>query len=689
MRALVFASLVLAAQDSPITRVVNLIEELQSRIEADGKQEELLWNRYACWCENMTKKKADTIHETRREINQAMRKVLKNKSIAATKKHQIEKAEKAIQDAEDAIAQAVNLRNNAKTEYDAKKADAAETLEALQRAIKALQGAGTKTAFLQSPELAALKSRLSTLMVGGTMSEKQMSLAAQIVVPDHIKGRDKADTYSPQSATIQGILKDMYSQFAQDVQEADVEEAKQNKDHEEFVADQNSTIALEQKKKERYEVRKAEAEATEAEATALHTDKTEQLEHDSEFFSTTKKACEEKKEEYDTRESLRTEELQGIEEALKLLKKNRGLFSSAIKPGQETVSFLQMTSPRMAAFRALRDGAQATKSLRLAALAANVKMSDRKFTAVLKAIDDMFKTLDEEERKDFQDREWCQTTQHQRTEDKKNFLFLSEKAQDQANYLQRKIDTNKDEISQCTKDKAAANNTRDELLDQRTAENSEFLEAKDEDEQAVEVLRQVIGHLSKFYKKNEVKTGKLEEMNLAQEPEFEVSEEQAPDATLSDKGNRSKESKGIISTLTMIKTDLENEIKSGIQNEAQAQTEYEAQDKDLRELIANLKAQIVELEEANSELSQKKNEQETTRDNNKTNAGDEQELIDGDQPRCDQLVNTFEQRREKRALEKQGLTQARDFLSAAPDVSLLTTTQDKFAAMTFRNIQPH
>jgi len=685
----VAAALALSAQESPITRVVNLIEELKTRIEEDGKSEELLWNRYACWCENMTKKKADTIHETRREINQAMQKVLRNKSVSAQKQHQIELAEKAIQDAQDAIAQAVNLRTKAKADYDKKKADAAETLEALQRAIKALSGAGTKTAFLQSPEMVSLKKRLSTLMVTGSFNDKQMALVSQIVVPDHIKGRDKADTYAPQSETIQGILKDMYSQFAQDVQEADVEEAKQNKDHEEFVQDQNDTIALNQKRKERFQNRKAEADATAAEATALHSDKTDQLTHDTDFFAATKKACEAKKAEYDTRSNLRSEELDGIKEALKLLKKNRSLFNSSIKPGQETVSFIQVSTPRNSAFNVLKRYAKEVKSLRLAAIAANVKVSDRKFASVLKAIDEMFETLAAEERKDFQDRDWCLKTQHQRNEDKKNFTFLADKAQDQANFLQRKVDTNTATIEQCTTDKAAAKRTREELLQQRTSENSAFLKAKDEDEQAVAVLKEVIHHLSKFYKKNEVDTGKLEEMNLVQEPEFDVSEEQAPDATLSHHGNRSKESKGIISTLTMIKTDLENEIKAGIQNEADNQSEYEAQDKDLADLMANLKAQIAELENTNSELRDEKASQEETRDNNNTNAKDEQELIDGDKAKCDQLVNTFEQRRDKRALEKQGLEQARDFLAAAPDVSLLTTPEEKFATMNFRNIAPH
>jgi len=64
MRAFIFVLLVavpalgLEAKKNPITKVIELIEELRDKTIADGKAEELVYNRMACWCEATTKSKA-------------------------------------------------------------------------------------------------------------------------------------------------------------------------------------------------------------------------------------------------------------------------------------------------------------------------------------------------------------------------------------------------------------------------------------------------------------------------------------------------------------------------------------------------------------------------------------------------------------------------------------------------------
>ena len=69
-------------------------------------------------------------------------------------------------------------------------------------------------------------------------------------------------------------------------------------------------------------------------------------------------------------------------------------------------------------------------------------------------------------------------------------------------------------------------------------------------------------------------------INLLQKkraPVFEVSADQAPDSTFSSAGKSSGASKGIISTLTMIKEDLDDEISNGVKEEEESQAEFEAQ----------------------------------------------------------------------------------------------------------------
>merc|ERR1719335_1982960 len=85
-----------------------------------------------------------------------------------------------------------------------------------------------------------------------------------------------------------------------------------------------------------------------------------------------------------------------------------------------------------------------------------------------------------------------------------------------------------------------------EMEDQRKEENQQFLQAKSDDEGAIELLEQAKAALSKFYEKNKIEMGPIQggvkdvllQEPQKEEPAFKVHEDQAPDATFSHKGHR-------------------------------------------------------------------------------------------------------------------------------------------------------
>merc|ERR1719198_2239548 len=108
----------------------------------------------------------------------------------------------------------------------------------------------------------------------------------------------------------------------------------------------------------------------------------------------------------------------------------------------------------------------------------------------------------------------------------------------------------------------------------RAEERAVFESKKADDQAAVSLLTAAIESLTAFYKNNDTGMGEVQgSINLLQgkgrEPVFEVSADQAPDATFTSAGKSTGEAKGIISTLTMIKEDLEDEIKNGEKNDAE------------------------------------------------------------------------------------------------------------------------
>merc|ERR1719486_934665 len=80
-----------AAQGSGavVGRVVTLIEDLKAKIVADGKAEQKMYDKYACWCEGTSARKANDIHKAMADIKALGAKILSNKGLVATRAAEI------------------------------------------------------------------------------------------------------------------------------------------------------------------------------------------------------------------------------------------------------------------------------------------------------------------------------------------------------------------------------------------------------------------------------------------------------------------------------------------------------------------------------------------------------------------------------------------------------------------------
>merc|ERR1719379_2931254 len=75
-------------------------------------------------------------------------------------------------------------------------------------------------------------------------------------------------------------------------------------------------------------------------------------------------------------------------------------------------------------------------------------------------------------------------------------------------------------------------------------------------------------------------------------------QDDAPDATFSSAGSRKGQNKGIVSILTMLKEDLQDEIKNGAKEEAATHAKFEAAVADAKATIARLTERKTNLEES-------------------------------------------------------------------------------------------
>jgi len=662
------------ATGSPVERIVKLLESLKDKTVGDGKHEQQIYDKYACWCEKTSKRKADDITQAQEDLRALGQRILKLKGTVATRTAEIAELTQQIKDNENEQEDLTSVRQKQNGAWAESSAEVKQALAALQDAIKVLAEATTPGAALiqenhQMRSRYAVTAVLDNLPSRIGLEPSRMALLSEFTSA-------KAG-FAPQSATIQGMLGDMYLTFSNNLESDTQEEANRNHDFEQLYAtieEENNKMKAERARKE---TEKAEAEAMLADTTKAYEDTEKQMKADIEFFGQTKEACLSKHDEWTLRKKLRDEEVDGIEKALEILTSDeaRELFAKSIKPGVET--FLQISSspsllqdsagaPASRAYNAVKAQAKKTHSVRLAALAVQIRTAKAgHFDGVIKAIDEMLKTLEEEGAADLAKKTQCLDEYQSITKTVKDLDWKIKNNLAKIAKLEKLIELRTKEKEETIAKREETESYIKDIKAERKEEHEAFLQAKQDDEDAVDLLEKARAAFASYMKKNNVKVGEIQGSVkfLQEEPVFSRDEDDAPDATFSGKGNNKGKSKGILSLFDYITEDLKDEISNGRKAEAKSQEEFEAELATAEKLVEDLKEKTVTLEGIIAKRQEDKKEENTDMKENNKDRDDELAYQAKIKPDCDWILKAFDQRADARAAEAAGLTSAKEFLA--------------------------
>jgi len=563
--------------------------------------------------------------------------------------------------------------------YDEDKTEGEQCIGALEAAIKVLTGAGGKKGkFLQTLQEAQLLSTLGGLrgvlgasVTRSTVSEKNMNLIRQFIdTPDDFLGakngvselqtqNNPMGDYAPQSSQIQGILKGMYDTFTMDLEKSNVDESNKQKAFEELMETKKSEENVLAATLQRSEKDSAEKTKQLADSKSTRDDTSDQLEADEKFFALTKQSCKEKAQAWAERTRLRAEELQGMRTAVEILssKDAQKTFGDSAKK----LLFLQISAQPThakanAAYQQLKTMAGKFGSVSLAQVASEVRLGGH-FDKVIHMIQNMVLKLKEEGKDDIEHRDRCETKQdkNKKTMEDLNFNIDKLKAKlgrwaDEQKALKTKIALTQTSIKKSQK-------TIKEMKAQRAKEYDDYSVAQKDDLEAVRLITSAIASLSKFYKDNNIKQTHL--FLIEANPK-------APDSFENGSyGGSKSESGGILAILSMIKEDLEGELKQGGLGEATTKQNFAD---DLSAVEDTLDAQMQSKADADKELAELERQINFRNDDKgdlKTDLGGEEDMKKALAKDCDWIKDDFQKRADKRKLEIQGLNEAQQFLMGA------------------------
>jgi len=636
---------------NPIRRVVTLLQNMQKKVEVEGKKEKELFEKFMCYCKNGLGDLKQAIQANEAKIPQVETALSEAKALKEQLEKDIGELKGSTGDAKATIAKAKGIRQKEASTFAKDSSDKKTNIEALKKAVAAIE-AGAAGKFLQTSTESM--TTLQNLAINADMRSADREMLTAFL--------SQGSNYAPQSGEILGILKQMLETMMKELTEITAAEEQAIKDFEVLIAAKEkelnaNTGAIESKIERAAEVG---LEIVEMEEDLDDSSKT--LLEDKKFLSELEKDCGTKEEEWNTRCKIRAEELLAIGDTIKILNDDDAL--DLFKKTLPSPSLLQTQTTsgavKQRVWRILKRSGSDTR-VGLIALALR-STSQNVFDKVIGMIDEMVGLLQEEQVSDDQKKQYCEA-ELDKTEDKKkslerkvdDLLKAQEEGKETLATLGEEIEALSDGIKALDKQVAEATENRKE-------ENAEYKEDMANNVAAKKILELAKGRLAKFYSPKSAAAASL--VSVGQH-DVESAAPPPPPETWGAYKKQTEEAGGILGMMQMMITDVEKEITESKTEEKNAQEEYDQLMVDSGEKRRMDSKTLSDKESAKADLEkslqQMAKEEKTTKFEVMTTA----ETLKDLHLECDWLLSNFEARKEARAGEIDALKKAKAVLSGA------------------------
>jgi len=670
MRNFVFIGGVLAV--NPIRKVVTLMQEMQKEVEAEGEAEKELFEKFMCYCKGNN----DSLRK-QAEDGAALGEELRSKVKAETsEKKQVDQdqvqAKKDRAEAQNDLAQATKLREKENNEYVAEFGDTESNIDATGKAITALEN-GMGASLLQTK----LGGRLADVV--GMYADKLEADEKEHMVAFLSQSKD----YAPQSGEIVGILKNMKDEMEKSLGECKTTEEGALKGFAELSAAKKKEIAATTSAVESLTKRSGELAVSIVQNKNGAEDAEEEAADAAKFLANLKKTCAEKQKEYDARVQTRNEEIMAIGQAIGILNDDDALdlFKKTLKTPEPVVPaqqvFLQARVTKgsaLAKARTLLSG-QKYRSAPVALLSSSVvgqirsleRSGKADFSKVVKMIDDMVTLLGSEQKDDEKHRDWCNVEFDKSDDSQKDVTANLKAVASSISQMTDEIAALADGIASSTQKVKDLDKSVAEATAQRQKEHAEFTQTVQANELAIELIGKAKNKMLQFYNPDIAKPEPaVAEGQPVQFVQVRMhSSQPAPPPTSVGPNKRGQKSGGVTALMDNLIKELELDINEATHDEKTAQRDYEELSADAQKSKAEEAKAITT--KSKSKADQEANLEEAKRGHSlkQTELAEVKKYIGELHTSCDFIIANFEERRDARTNEVEGLKRGKAVLAGA------------------------
>merc|ERR1719161_3010988 len=659
------------AKNRPVSKVINLLKDMQKQLEEEAKGDQEVYDQFACWCETNEKEKTKAIADAEAKIKDLNILIEELTAASARLNSEIKTLEGEMGNNQQGLDKATGLRFKDQGEFQEEESDLLQSIRALKSAIVVLSkhhaagsallqmGTGaTVTEMMQVTTILEHEMQKHGALLKGVLTRTQEKKVAAFV-----QQLPSAGSYAPQSGQILGILKQMLETFESNLSQGQKDELQGESDYANLKAAKESEIGAASDQIELKTQELATTDEKNAQAKTDLEDTEAQLAADQKFLENLRAQCQAMDQEWEARSKTRTEEMEAVAKALEILSGDdaHDLFTKTFNFIQKTTT-RKLRSRRMQASKLLAAVAWKNKNPKLVTLALQIRIDS--FTKVKQAIDDMIAELVKQQADEVKLKDYCvealnnnarNTADKER--EKSSLETVIEDLTMSIKSLTESIDTLKAEITEMQVQMKRAGETREK-------ENVEFQETVADQRATQKLLTQALEVLKGFYDKKAKAAALAQKGKQTPPPGFKAYE-------------KNKSSGGVMGMIQTIIDDAKKEEQETITSEADAQKAYETFVKDTNASVEEkTKAIIAKPEELGKAKEEKVKSEETLAKTMTDLEGLSQEAaaLHGE---CDFVLKNFEIRQSARMAEMEALKQVKAILSGAKFSNFLQS--DAFA----------
>jgi len=676
---------------NPIRRVVTMLQMMAKKVEAEGKKQDELFEKFFCYCDTgkatLGKSIADAevkIPQLESDLKESIEEKAKLDADLVT-----HKADRA--GAKEDIAKATAIRDKENAAFLKESSEDQANLDSLTKALAAIEK-GMAGGFLQT----TAASHLRQMSLSLDMSDVDRDMLASFLSESSSNGNG----YAPASGEIVGILKQMKDTMEKDLAEVKAQEAEAAQTFEGMVAAKEKEIASATQAIESKTKRTGEVAVEIVNLKEDLEDTQDDLAKDQKFLADLDKNCVIKAKEWEEIKKMRSEELIAIGDTIKILSDDDALELFKKTAAAASASFLQVevTNREMSqkAFQLLKGVRRKRKDVSLDLIAMALKSKKVNFDKVITMIDDMVALSAKQQQEDDAKKTYC-LDMIDKTEDQIKELDIQisdlEKVIDETDGT---ITTLTEEIKALEEDIVKLDKSVAVATMQRKEEHEDYESTRMANAAVVGIIEFAKNRMQKFYNPKLYKAPPKRELSEEERITLNMGgtlaptnppggiagtgialDQDAPAPPPETPGaykKKGEESGGVIAMMDMMVADVEKENQELDFQEKDSQEEYEEMTKDASEKRASNTKSIAEKSGVKAELES----QLIAAKDDKLAAGKElmgtKQYLGEVHDDCDWLLEKYDMRKEARANEVEALKKAKAVLSGA-DYSLVQTAR--------------